>query len=95
MSLAAKTTDPPPAAFTRAAIDLALEARPPPSCDIKAFGEIGYGPGQLRGLHAIAMDASGGLFVADRGFCRIFHPGHGRQSTCHRPWQRGGAVAHR
>ncbi len=38
---------------------------------IKAFGETGYGPGQLRGPHAIAMDARGRLFVADRANQRI------------------------
>jgi sugar lactone lactonase YvrE len=38
---------------------------------IKAFGETGYGPGQLRGPHAIAMDASGRIFVADRANQRI------------------------
>jgi DNA-binding beta-propeller fold protein YncE len=38
---------------------------------IKAFGGTGYGPGQLRGLHALAMDATGRIFVADRGNQRI------------------------
>jgi DNA-binding beta-propeller fold protein YncE len=38
---------------------------------IEAFGETGYGPGQLRGPHAIAMDAQGRLFVADRANQRI------------------------
>jgi sugar lactone lactonase YvrE len=38
---------------------------------IKEFGETGYGPGQLRGPHAIAMDPAGRLFVADRGNQRI------------------------
>ena len=38
---------------------------------IKAFGETGHGPGQLSGPHAIAMDASGRLFVADRQNMRI------------------------
>ena len=38
---------------------------------IKAFGGTGYGPGQLRGPHAIAMDAEGRLFVADRQNQRI------------------------
>jgi DNA-binding beta-propeller fold protein YncE len=38
---------------------------------IEAFGETGYGPGQLRGPHAIAMDSSGRLFVADRQNQRI------------------------
>jgi DNA-binding beta-propeller fold protein YncE len=38
---------------------------------IKAFGGSGYGPGQMRGPHAIAMDAKGRLFVADRQNQRI------------------------
>jgi DNA-binding beta-propeller fold protein YncE len=38
---------------------------------IEAFGETGYGPGQLRGPHAIAMDGEGRLFVADRANQRI------------------------
>lgn len=38
---------------------------------IKDFGGTGYGPGQLRGPHAIAMDAQGRLFVADRQNQRI------------------------
>jgi len=38
---------------------------------IKAFGGTGHGPGQLFGPHAIAMDAAGRLFVADRGNQRI------------------------
>ena len=38
---------------------------------IKAFGETGHGPGQLYGPHAIAMDASGRIFVADRFNMRI------------------------
>ena len=38
---------------------------------IQAFGGTGYGPGQLRGPHAIAMDADGRLFVADRANQRI------------------------
>jgi sugar lactone lactonase YvrE len=38
---------------------------------IKSFGSTGYGPGQLRGPHAIAMDPSGRLFVADRQNQRI------------------------
>lgn len=38
---------------------------------IKAFGGTGYGPGQLRAPHAIAMDAGGRLFVADRGNQRV------------------------
>jgi sugar lactone lactonase YvrE len=38
---------------------------------IKTFGEYGYGPGQFRGPHALAMDSRGRLFVADRGNRRI------------------------
>jgi sugar lactone lactonase YvrE len=38
---------------------------------IKAFGQTGTGPGQLSGPHAIAMDASGRIFVADRYNQRI------------------------
>jgi DNA-binding beta-propeller fold protein YncE len=38
---------------------------------IKAFGGTGHGPGQLRGPHALAMDASGRIFVADRANQRI------------------------
>jgi len=38
---------------------------------IAAFGGTGYGPGQLRGPHAIAMDPDGRLFVADRANQRI------------------------
>lgn len=39
---------------------------------IKSFGTTGYGPGQMRIVHAIAMDpASGNIFVADRGNQRI------------------------
>ena len=38
---------------------------------IKSFGETGHGPGQLYGPHAIAMDANGRLFVADRQNMRI------------------------
>jgi len=38
---------------------------------IKAFGETGYGPGQMRLLHAIAIDPSGRIFVADRGNQRL------------------------
>jgi DNA-binding beta-propeller fold protein YncE len=38
---------------------------------IRAFGETGHGPGQLYGPHAIAMDANGRLFVADRQNQRI------------------------
>ena len=38
---------------------------------IKTFGETGSGPGQLYRPHALAMDANGRLFVADRGNMRI------------------------
>jgi len=38
---------------------------------IKSFGETGHGPGQLYGPHAIAMDADGRLFIADRQNMRI------------------------
>jgi hypothetical protein len=38
---------------------------------IKVFGGTGHGPGQLMAPHAIAMDAGGRLFVADRGNQRI------------------------
>jgi DNA-binding beta-propeller fold protein YncE len=33
---------------------------------IKAWGRTGYGPGEFRTLHAIAIDARGRLFVGDR-----------------------------
>jgi DNA-binding beta-propeller fold protein YncE len=38
---------------------------------IKAWGKTGYGPGEFRTLHAIAMDSRGRLFVADRFNNRI------------------------
>jgi streptogramin lyase len=38
---------------------------------IKVFGTWGYGPGQFRGAHSLAMDSQGRLFVADRGNRRI------------------------
>jgi len=38
---------------------------------IKAWGETGYGPGEFRTLHALAIDARGRLFVADRSNNRI------------------------
>ena len=33
---------------------------------IKEWGRTGYGPGEFRTLHAIAMDSRGRVFVADR-----------------------------
>jgi sugar lactone lactonase YvrE len=38
---------------------------------IKSWGSFGYGPGQFRGAHSLAMDSRGRLFVADRGNRRI------------------------
>ena len=38
---------------------------------IKSWGTWGYGPGQFRGAHSLAMDSQGRLFVADRGNRRI------------------------
>jgi len=38
---------------------------------IKTFGSWGYGAGQFRGAHSLAMDSQGRLFVADRGNRRI------------------------
>ncbi len=38
---------------------------------IKSWGKTGYGPGEFRSLHGMAMDARGRLFVADRGNNRI------------------------
>ncbi|MBI4888858.1 MAG: hypothetical protein HY824_17295 [Acidobacteria bacterium] len=38
---------------------------------IKAWGRTGYAPGEFRTLHAIAMDARGRLFVADRANNRV------------------------
>jgi sugar lactone lactonase YvrE len=38
---------------------------------IKSWGSWGYGPGQFRGPHSLAMDTQGRLFVADRGNRRI------------------------
>ncbi|MGE0862435.1 MAG: peptidyl-alpha-hydroxyglycine alpha-amidating lyase family protein [Vicinamibacterales bacterium] len=38
---------------------------------IKTFGRYGYGPGEFRGAHSLAMDSKGRLFVADRGNRRI------------------------
>jgi len=38
---------------------------------IKAWGKTGYGPGEFRTLHALAIDKRGRLFVADRSNNRI------------------------
>ena len=38
---------------------------------IKSWGKTGYGPGEFRTLHAIAIDSRGRVFVADRGNNRI------------------------
>ena len=38
---------------------------------LTTFGEYGYGDGQFRGPHSLAMDSQGRLFVADRGNRRI------------------------
>ena len=38
---------------------------------VKAWGQTGYGPGEFRTLHAIAMDSGGRIFVADRSNNRI------------------------
>lgn len=38
---------------------------------LKAWGGSGYGPGELRDPHALAMDSQGRLFVGDRGNSRI------------------------
>ena len=38
---------------------------------IKSWGQKASGPGEFAGLHAIAMDSQGRLFVADRGNSRI------------------------
>jgi sugar lactone lactonase YvrE len=38
---------------------------------IKSWGKTGYGPGEFRTLHALAIDARGRLFVADRSNNRI------------------------
>jgi sugar lactone lactonase YvrE len=38
---------------------------------IKSWGKWGYGQGELRGAHSLAMDSKGRLFVADRGNRRI------------------------
>ena len=38
---------------------------------IKAWGKTGYGPGEFRTLHAIAIDARGRIYIADRNNNRI------------------------
>jgi hypothetical protein len=38
---------------------------------LKAWGRTGYGPGEFRTLHALAIDAEGRLFVGDRSNNRI------------------------
>lgn len=38
---------------------------------IKAWGQTGYGPGDFRDPHALAMDSQGRLFVGDRANSRI------------------------
>lgn len=38
---------------------------------IKAWGKTGYGPGEFRTLHGIAIDSRGRIFIADRGNNRI------------------------
>ena len=38
---------------------------------IKAWGKTGYGPGEFRTLHAIAIDPAGRIFIADRNNDRI------------------------
>ena len=38
---------------------------------IKSWGQTGYGPGEFRSLHTIAIDAAGRVFVGDRSNNRI------------------------
>ena len=38
---------------------------------IKAWGKTGYGPGEFRTLHTIAIDGKGRVFVGDRSNNRI------------------------
>lgn len=38
---------------------------------IKSWGKTGYGPGEFKSLHSIAIDARGRVFVADRGNNRL------------------------
>ena len=38
---------------------------------VKAWGKTGWGPGEFRSIHAIAIDSRGRVFVGDRGNNRI------------------------
>ena len=38
---------------------------------IKTWGQTGYGPGEFRTLHAIAIDSRGRVFVGDRSNNRV------------------------
>ena len=38
---------------------------------LKEWGQTGYGPGEFRGLHAIAIDNDGKVYVADRSNNRV------------------------
>ena len=38
---------------------------------IMSWGQAGYAPGEFRGLHAIGMDSTGRIFVADRNNNRV------------------------
>ena len=38
---------------------------------VKAWGKAGYGPGEFRTLHAIAIDKRGRIFIADRSNNRV------------------------
>jgi len=38
---------------------------------IKSWGQTGYGPGEFRALHAIAIDSRGRVFIGDRANNRI------------------------
>lgn len=38
---------------------------------IRAYGKTGKGPGEFRGIHQLALDSQGRLFVADRSNSRI------------------------
>jgi len=38
---------------------------------IKSWGKTGYGPGEFKSLHGLAIDKRGRLFVADRGNNRL------------------------